>query len=309
MMKYDTYVCNVCKKAEDVLATTSGLSALPRCNITRNCTGILTMADRQSVTDVQYHVDASADVYVKQPLIYDHQQTASRRVWTINHNLGASATISIMVRSSTGELAPLYDFDVVSETNATAVLDLRSTYTGIALVSARQSGYSTKVAYAAVLANIPVSINNTMVIATLDPTADSIELSVQPNPLRPSDIVHLAVSAIPTTTTPWVGTSYVVISNQRYFVKYVNISDVLLFHRAAANFFVNLFDDKPVERGTAYVLLSDEPYKHASDRNFAQAVDLMDLAITNQSNTLLTQTALLCTPSALSTIYPTMKVA
>ena len=136
-----------------------------------------------------------------------------------------------------------------------------------------------------------------------------MELSVQPNPLRPSDIVEVDLLEAPSVLTPWAGASYVVIANQRYFVRYVNVSDVLLFHRAAATFFVSKFDGAAVERGQAFVLLSDDPYTHVSDRILDAAVDMADLAVTKQSNTLLTQDGLLCTNNALSTIYPTLKVA
>lgn len=310
MMKYDTYVCNTCKKAKDVLATSSSISALPRCVITQNCAGILSMVPKQAVADAQYHINASADAFIAHPLIHDHVQSASRRLWTINHNLGASAIIQVMVHDTAGVLVPLYNgITVLSNTNATTVLQLDSNHTGTALCTARQTGITIIPTKVEEQATVALTVNSTMVLAVRDKTTSSIELVMQPNPLRPSDVVHMALTDSPSNTTPWSGSSYVVISNQRFFIKYINISDVLLFHRAAANFFVKKFNGADVERGSNFVLLSSNPHIHASDRNLAQAVDLADLTQANQNHTLLTQTALLCTTSALSVIYPPMKVA
>ena len=306
MTKYDTYVCDTCKKAVDLPSNPSGISALPRCKITKSCAGIMSMI-AGTTANGQYHASTSVDVWFQRPQIYDHVQEAPRKVWTVKHNLGANVMVSIMVPNGNGGMVPLHDFDVVSSTDAMSVLEFGGPYTGVALCTARQTSNVTPAAVKAEAPNIPLSINSVMVIATRVRNVSSMELSVQPNPLRPSDIVHVDVEAVPTAQNPWAGATYVIIANQRYVVRFVNIADVLLFHRAAATFFVNAFDGAPVARGDAFVLLSDDPYTHASDRNLTMAVDIADLAFDKQSNTLLTQDALLCTKDAISTIYPTMK--
>lgn len=308
MMNTDTYVCNVCKKAIDIPVNPHGISALPRCKITKNCTGIMSLVSPLFVTEGQYHTNISADTWTQTPLIYDHNQVASRKTWVINHNLGASVIISVKVPDAFGVLVPLHDFDIVYQDNFTSTIEFAANYTGVALCTTRQTASVQKVVAEIAAAPRPLSINNTLTIATKVPNAVTIQLSVQPNPLRPSDIVDLAVTANPPASTPWVGASYVIISNQRYLIRYVNISDVLLFHRAAATFFVSLFNTADVARGDTFVLLSDDPFEHSSDRTLNFAVDLADLAINKQSNTVLTQDALLCTSAALSTIYPTLKV-
>lgn len=308
-MNYDTYVCDTCKKAIDIAVNASGISALPRCKITRNCAGIMNVVSAFFVADEQYHTNVSASTWAPRGQIYDHKQEVPRKTWVVSHYLGASVLIQVMVPDSSGEYVPLYDFTIVNSTDDVTVIEFGTAYRGIAMCTARQTVNLVKATVEVAKPSIPLSINSTIAIATKVSTAQSIELSVQPNPLRPSDIVHLAVTTSPSTQTPWAGASYVIISNQRYWLKFVNISDVLLFHRAAANYFVNLFDEKPVERGETFVLISDDPYTHASDRNLSIAVDLADLSIAKQSNTILTQDALLCTADALSTIYPTMKVA
>jgi hypothetical protein len=309
MMKHDTYVCDTCHKALDIPVNSVGITALPRCKITLDCVGTMNKVSSQFPANGQYHDSIDADTWFHRPQIYDHLQIAPRKVWTIKHNLGASSIVHVKVHDAAGDLVPLHDFKTVTSTETVSVLEFSSPYTGRAQCTGRQS---TSVAPAAVVPQmpaVPLTINKMMVIATMLRTARTMELSVQPNPLRPSDIVEVDLLEAPSVQTPWAGATYVVIANQRYFVRYVNVSDVLLFHRAAATFFISKLNGASVVRGQSFVLLSDDPYTHVSDRILDAAVDMADLAVTKQSNTLLTQDGLLCTNSALSTVYPTLKVA
>lgn len=308
MIKYDTYVCNVCKKAQKVSVNPSGFSAFARCVITRNCDGIMNSVPNMFVADEQYHTNISVDAWIKHPQIYDHQQTASRTVWTINHNLGANVVIRVLVHNTLGELEPIWDFSIVKNSSTCTIIEFSSNYTGIAMCTARPASSIDKVMEAEPAAPTLLSINNTIVIATKIASAVIIELSVQPNPLRPSDIVQLTANVNPSSHTPWVGASYVVIANQRYHIRHVDISNVLLFHRAAATFFANAVNGKAIGRGETFILLSNPPYHQTPDRNLESVVDLVDLSISKQSNTILTQSGLLCNPDALSPVYPLMKV-
>lgn len=309
MIKYDTFVCNTCNRAQDVIINPNGISAFSRCTITNDCAGIMSAVSKLFVSDDQYHGNISANRWVKQPLIYDHVQSATRRVWTINHNLGASIIVHVRVHDVYGNLVPKHEFETTISDEKQTVIALDSNYTGVALCTARQATSTPKTSEVASVSVLPLSINNVMVIASRIPNAQFIELSVQPNPLRPSDLVRLPITSVPAATSPWAGASYVIISNQRYSISYVDISDVLLLHRAASTFFINRFSDRPVTSGDAYVLLTDIPYQHTTDRNLSKAVDLFDLAINSQANTVLRQDAIACTSAAVSAIYPIMKVA
>lgn len=308
MIKYDTYVCNICNKAQDVLVNPTGVSALLHCNITNNCAGILSLVSKLFVADEQYHTNMSVGSWVKHPLIYDHVQESYRRTWTINHNLGASVTISVLVHDVHGDLLPMYDFIITKSDNQSTTIVFDTNYTGVALCSTRQAASTVISVVVPSVEVTPLTVNNTMVLASRLGNITSIELSVQPNPLRPSDIIPLNVTANPISQTPWIGASYVVISNQRYLLSYVDITDVLKHHRAATTFFINLVNGQQPNIGDTFVLLSNAPYQHSSDRNPDVAVDVSSLNASGQAHTVLSQDSLSCTPAVLSAIYPTMKV-
>jgi hypothetical protein len=282
----------------------------PRCVITKNCRGLMSQVSKLFVTSDQYHdAGTSSDAWVQRPMLYDHTQTAARKVWNFTHNLGTQPILNVYVYDFDGKLLPLTpdQYTVVNLTDTIAIIAFDTAQTGIVQCLVRQS--ANKVTYATVDEKVSTAqtvrllYNQTIVLATRLPSVDSLTLTINANPLT---VVTLNSDQSTLWTTPWADVYYVTINNERYRLYGIDAEGLSAGASSVASFWFSAINNQTPIRGDTYVLLAKEPYQHKVDRLLTSVVDVSAVNTNLQSLTSLVGSTLYCDPKLVASIYPQM---
>lgn len=308
-MKKETFICDTCNKAIDVPVRTSSITMFPRCVITKHCKGLLSKVNNLFVADEQYHnVGTSTETWTKSPLIYTHTQTAPRRTWHVEHNLGTLPIISAYVYNSAGQLTALdpSQYVVDSTTKTKSIVTFTSNYTGTIQCVARQSNTPTaeKITAAINGNDVLVTANNTIVLASKRSSITNIEITINSSPLKR---ITLNYDSALLAQTPWAGVDYISIANQRYKLFSISAGELFSVATNLTSFWISNVDNvAPIEKQTV-ILLSNEPHEHPVDKILSSVVEVSNLSALNQNSMSAVDGALYCSQRLVTPIYPPLE--
>jgi len=308
-MTIDTFLCDTCNKAIDVTDNPSGITMLPRCVITQNCRGSLSQVDKIFVNEGQYNnLGVDTNAWVQRPLLYNHDQSAPRRNWVINHGLGSQPILLVYVFDVYGKLTPLSNtqYTVVNNGTETTTISFNLPYTGqvqcMIRASAASAPASTPVTSAPLVSLTP---NNTLVVASRLPPNTQITLIVN---TTPQQSITLYLTNRNGVATPWVIASYVIINNLRYPVYALDLRPLSVVSSAITSVYVSAANGNPIARGQIYALLTNSPSNDASDCILNNVLDLVDISSATSPAGSISSGILYCTPDSLTLVYPNMEI-
>lgn len=308
-MKIDTFTCDTCKRAIDVDNNPTGVTAFPRCIITANCRGLMSQTRKMFVTSDQYQTSGtSPDAWYQRPMMFNHTQSALRKVWTVKHNLGTIPILNVHSNDISDAAMALdeteYTIKTLNEHMAAIAFDTARTGTVQCLV--RQSANGTITEPNITPSNnqtIPVVLNQTIVIASKAPIT-SIGLVINSNPRR---TVTLYPHPTMLVSTPWIGVKQTIINDETLNVIALDASTLNTNNGAAASYWFDTINGSVPAHGEVYVLLAKDPYNHPADRLLSNVIDLATLGSTAQSLTSLIGNVMYCDPRLVVSIYPPME--
>lgn len=307
IMNHETYVCDTCKKATDLVVNQRGVTTLPRCTITQNCKGIFGRVDPLTVDPAQYIVNGvSTQAWDQRRTLYNHDQLALRKVWTISHNLHCFPSVAVFA-----DLGGLIELDSRAYTiqyisNDTLSITFLTGYTGIVQCTAQHkatNAVAARVDTASTLVN-PIS---TITLATVADTAAFILINTFTATNVPDSSILLPLAATNLTGT-WAGTEYIHMFGTR--LKLYQFNTVRLIQDAidVGTFSITLVDSQtvPVE-GVGYLLLSREPFKKAADRRLDATISIKSVAVAGNAKAVIASGQLLCSESLHIPVFPIIK--
>lgn len=299
-----TFVCDTCKKAIDLDPPSNVILNPTRCIITKACRGTLTNVSKNSVNSDQYMALSDSSAWEQIPMLYQHNQLAPRKVWTVNHNLSAQPMVQIYLTGAIEALnVNLYTVNYLSSSQLQVTFNTAQTGTAECLVRSNTLPVVTKNTVVST-ANFLISPNSVLTLAI--PTDNiSFVLAVYGDSLTP--IAQLAYTVGKTTSriaSPWRNFTSVVFNGRRFTLVDVQTNINALANQTYSASFAMLQADgvTPFPAGSYYVILSQDPYTDESDRIINQCLDVA--TISNKQNTVFDSGDLYCLEQSIETLYP-----
>lgn len=321
------YECDTCKREVYRKQNTEGIDVVGRCVITSGCKGKLLQIEIKPSHAVGHSTTPVIGLqdWTPRRILFTHTQAFAKKQWIINHNMNGIPIVNVFQykQDSTDLIAakPVsIDFtsaNTVAITFSTATagvaqLMMRSSVSDQTITTLKprvvESEYTADhfvLSESLYMTNGPEAYGE-FTVATRIATRDNPnygfdpykEIHIQPVYLSPSSLEHLptlpmltfrAINNTPvdTATSPWAGTTKVVVAGAQYVVRSVNIHypqgnlPSLGIPEGAPVFFNVVNSDGSIERtlqkGEMLALLADSPFL-VVDKVFDKYVDLSQIS-------------------------------
>lgn len=311
------YQCDVCNRKARMPTNARGLEVIQRCTITNNCPGklhrVILRKDINNTPAIPPN-EVGIQNWIQRRVLFNYTQGIEATTWPIAHNLGAIPTLQVFVNKDTTdgvisvEITD-YTITVVDPNNLTITFD--SAYSGTAqcMTPASQNTTNPQIPPPIVpVTDIQISNTNILTIATIQGMGSVINVTVLfKDPIDGSIITceYFSLSTTPISTSPWAGTSHVMIAGRMFDVRTFNITTPSTQTGIIPNgsqMVMQINGRNITNYRELLVLLGKSPYT-AADKITDKYIDVATVNIT-QPEMFYTEGEVKCSNSLIKTTYP-----
>lgn len=320
------YECDTCKREVYRKQNTAGIDVVGRCVITNGCKGKLLQIEVKPAHAVGHSTTPVIGLqdWTPRKILYTHTQAFAKKQWVITHDMNGIPIVNVFTyKQNSTDLIPVTPVSIeptsgnvttitfATATAGVAQLLMRSSVTDQAITTLKprvvENEYTADhfvLSESLYMTNGPEAYGE-FTVATRIATRDNPtfgfdpyqEIRIQPVYLSPSTLEHMpnlpqlvfrAINNTPvdTASSPWAGTTKVVVAGAQYVVRSVNIhypSGTLptLGIPEGAPVFFNIVDAagnivRTLQKGEMLALLADSPFL-VVDKIFDKYVDLSQI--------------------------------
>lgn len=284
------YECDVCKRTIRVQTNRAGLDTMQRCNITSGCQGklhrVTSLKEINATPAFPPEVEGLRDWFPRN-IFYVHTQPVRTAKWTLVHNLQNIPSLHTFVyRVVNGETVLVsHEPTTITTVDAnTTIIEFAGAESGqvhcVSASSKNTVNFNATQTTVVPVSSIPLtSTSGELTIATLN-SDPLIDLTIVYALTQPVSVDYTGIDSVPSTGSPWVGTSHVIVNGRKYTVRSFNLTTSPLAPAYfsvglipnGASFYVDKLNGGPINTNDVVFLMSGTPHS-VVDRIYDRYVD------------------------------------
>lgn len=310
------YKCDVCKRAVRLPSNPLGMDVMLRCIITKNCRGSLhktTNISEIANTPTITPSESGVEDWFQRTALFNFSQKIASSNWIINHNMGIVPAVEVFVNRENAETGKTVLTEItrytITSTAFTTTIKFDVPESGVAQCLSLTSNVLPPTIITAAELSL-LTHDGEITIATSNPTPaiNVVMRYTDTNTGEFVDVTYNNVDNVPSTLSPWVGISRILLGRNTYFVRSFNIINTPggnAFFQNTANLAggrIVTFPTMNTQHNSNILLLGKAPFA-AVDKLTTSYVDLASIA-NDSTSIVMSNSELYIQPTTYRSTYP-----